>query len=160
MLSEKVYTWFQSRRRLLPLLGWPNSHVKCKQASWQKEIQQSLDVECCSFLLNLHSLKSSFLLPVICIWIPTQSSVIRIYLLSHIAYILSGTYPVTYPLETLVHSSGIKRPEYKADHSSSSAQVNAWIYTAIPPYVCMAKCFVKYQGQLYLYYSNTYLHKR
>jgi hypothetical protein len=47
---------------------------------------------------------------------------------------------------------GVKRPRREADHSppSSTEVKNAWSYTSNPPYVFMAWCLVKAQGQLYL----------
>jgi hypothetical protein len=41
-------------------------------------------------------------------------------------------------------SPGVKRPGREADHSlPTSAEVKKiWIYTSIPPYAFMAKCFI------------------
>jgi hypothetical protein len=39
---------------------------------------------------------------------------------------------------------GVKRPGHESDHSpSSSAEVSAWSYISIPPYVFMMWCLIK-----------------
>jgi hypothetical protein len=50
---------------------------------------------------------------------------------------------------------GVKRPEREDNHSPPSSDVaNAWRHTSTPPYVCMAWCLNKFEGQLYLYLDS------
>jgi hypothetical protein len=64
----------------------------------------------------------------------------------------SAAHTASYPMCTGVIFSGIKRPGSDANHSSpSSAEVkNSCSYTSIPPYTCMARCFLKHSRQLTL----------
>jgi hypothetical protein len=55
-------------------------------------------------------------------------------------------------MDTRVLSSGVIGPGREVNHSPpSSAELrNAWSYTSTPPYISIAWCLVKQQGQLNL----------
>jgi hypothetical protein len=80
--------------------------------------------------------------------------------LHHRVQTCSGSYPASYQMGTRDFSMWIKRPGREADHSPlSSAEVkNAWSYTSTPPSAFMSWCWVKAQGQLYLYLLSSKSH--
>jgi len=67
--------------------------------------------------------------------------------LHHRAQNGSGTPPASYPIRSAALSLGVKRPGREASYSpSSSAEAkDAWRYTSILQYVCMAWCLVQHR---------------
>jgi len=69
----------------------------------------------------------------------------RDFPLHHCVQMVSGAHPSSYPVGTMVFSSGIEWPEHEAVHSSlSSAKVkNAQSYTSTSQYIFIVWCLIK-----------------
>jgi hypothetical protein len=74
---------------------------------------------------------------------------------SQICWNIFITHPASYPMDTGVPTLGVKRPKREANHSPPSrAEIkNGWSYTSTPPYVCIAWCLIKHEGQLYILFT-------